>query len=460
MPLTELPTPPDVNLPAPRPEAIAAIDEILGRLTGDDPLLRERAERELLEAKLDWTPALARRVDRVVETTDRKALAGAMEATTRAARKGDSGSPDTLHALLSSTKPLSAAQKDLAQLLGIARMYSAIGTTEAARELVRLYARTGDTLRVDVQNRLEAMGDRSLGALIEARRHQAESVARWANRQLDVRGKAIAHEAARTTDPIALADILVALGRSGDLDAARLLLSFASSERSQIRLAARQGIVLLGESAAWPLRDAYLDTTGRKVPRDWTWKRTARELFTEYDRLRLEHVFSLFEAARAAEAKGDLAAMKKGYDEVLLVAPLFEARSQMAKGYLTYAESDDVSPEDALAALERAERIAEPGPEQERARGLRLLAAARRLERRGIVDETLLARAAQLGAPVGAGTAVESAAKSALGPPLVRYGVAFTVSALALGAAGWILLGAGRSRPRKGPAEPESDDAP
>jgi HEAT repeat protein len=121
-----------------------------------------------------------------------------------------------------------------------------------------------------------------------------------------------------------LAAVLVALGRVGDPETARLLISFAGTDRLEVRNAARQALVLLGEAAAWQLREAFLDTTGRTAPRDWTWKRLARELFTEFDRTRLAQVYEIYEQALAAHKKGDLVAMKQGFDRVLTQSPLFE----------------------------------------------------------------------------------------------------------------------------------------
>ena len=72
------------------------------------------------------------------------------------------------------------------------------------------------------------MGDFGVAALIEARRHKADKIARWAERQLDILNKAIPSEAIRTDHHEALADILRAYGRCRDPDAARIILSWVT----------------------------------------------------------------------------------------------------------------------------------------------------------------------------------------------------------------------------------------
>src|SRR5690606_29863208 len=87
-------------------------------------------------------------------------------------------------------------------------------------------------------------------------------------------------------------------------------------------------------------------------------------LFTEYDRLRLERLYSLYDAAKKAEANGDLVAMKHDLDEILLDNPLFEEREKMAPLYLRFArEYLEKDPEAAKSAARRAARI---GQDQER----------------------------------------------------------------------------------------------
>jgi len=171
----------------------------------------------------------------------------------------------------------------------------------------------------------------------------------------------------------------------------RIVVSFANSERAQVREASRQAVALLGEVGSWQLRDTYESVVGKKPPRDWAWERTARELFAEFDRLRIARVGKLFEAGQAARSKGDFAAMRESFDKLLAYDPNFEQKSELAAGYAAFARATaDKSRPDAIAALRRAERLA---PTLAGVTSLRLALEAEALEEHGIADSTLLERA-------------------------------------------------------------------
>lgn len=454
MPLAPLPDPPPIELPSPRPLAIEAIDRLLDEILAVEPMKRERARRQLLEAKPDWVSGLARRVDQLADRGGRREMA---ELVSRVRRDSSRDAEDFLIRVQDLAKPGDAHGRSLIQILAINRMLAAIGTTPAVRELTRVYARFGEFIRIDVQNQLDSLGDRALAGLLEAEQHPAESVRRWAKRQLDLRGKAIAHELVRTDSAEALADILVALGRTRNPDAGQILLSYAAVERLQLQLAARQGIALLGDTAAWALRDAYLQTTGKRPPREWTWKRLARELFTEFDRLRLERLYSLYESAKKAAERGELEAMKRDLDEILLENPLFEEREKMAPLYLQFARAFlEKSPEAARSALRRAARIGQ-GEEQAQAESLVLALEARDLEAKGLYDRSLIDMATALDPknPVADGLRKDERPEEKLSP-IARYGLA--AGALLIAALGALVsLGVTWRRKRALEASPQED---
>ena len=203
----------------------------------------------------------------------------------------------------------------------------------------------------------------------------------------------------QTQDQQALADVLRAYGRIRDPDAARIIISFANSERAQVREAARQAVAMLGEVSAWQLRDTYETIVGKKPPRDWTWERTARELFGEFDRLRLSRVYKLFDDGMAAQRAARLAEMRQNFDKVLARNPLFERRAEMAAGYLAYARKvADEDREQALDALRRAERISADETEEKKVRSLRLTLEAEQALAGGVADQLLARRAIELDA--------------------------------------------------------------
>lgn len=397
--LPELPRPPAVELKRPDAAELAELDALLGRIVADDEQDREAAVRELLEATPEQVGAIRFRIGAIADAADKEAMKRLLLKTRREAleRKDDEESDrpssglDYLALLSAKPEPKSEAWRNLISVLALSRMLESIGSVEAVRGLVEVYARYGEFLRITTQNALNRLGEKAVPALIEAERHPAEKIGKWAVRQLDMLGKGIPSEAVQTENQAVLSDVLRAYGRTRNLDAVRIVVSFANSERAQIREAARQAVALMGEAATWQLRDTYENVVGKRPPRDWSWERTARELFGEFDRIRSAQVSKLFEQGRAARARGDLDVMRRSFDELLAHDPDFDEKAELAAGYLAFAEAQlDASREAALIALRRAERLE---PQSKTATSLRLTLEAEALEEQGIADSTLLERA-------------------------------------------------------------------
>ncbi|HVJ21460.1 MAG TPA: hypothetical protein VM686_38880 [Polyangiaceae bacterium] len=404
--LPELPKARPLELLPPKPEELEELDERLARVTDADAAVRDNAIREILETDARLVYAIRFRLNKLAEQEDRDAMKRALLAVRREARddlreetdgKGKVDTPDYLEMLSRYARPKDRNWVSVTRTVALSRMLERIGTVEGTRGLVELYARFGEFLRVDTQLALGRMGDKALAGLIEARRHPAEKIASWAGRQLDMLGKAIPSEAVQTDDHQVLADVLRAYGRIRDPDAARIIVSFAGTERSQVREAARQAIALMGETGNWQLRDAYENVVGKRPARDWTWERTARELFAELDRLRTAEVNELFEAGLKAQGEGDLERMRASYDQVLAKSPLYERRDEMIGGYWEYARrfASERRPA-ALDALRRAERLAEGTPHAPKIESLRLTIEAEERLQSGTADRTLARRALEL----------------------------------------------------------------
>jgi hypothetical protein len=402
-PLPELPLVPALEPPRPDAADLADVDGLLGRLLSQTESEREQAIRELLEATPKQVSAIRFRVSSIADSADKDAMKRLMLKARREAlkeladreesEKSNEG-VDYLARLSASAEPSSEAWRNLISVLGLCRMLEAVGTVEAVRGVIEVYVRYGEFLRLTVQRALARLGDKAIPALIEAERHPAEKISKWAARQLDMLGKAIPSEAVTIADQAVLADVLRAYGRTRDLEALRIVASFANSERAQVREAARQAIALFGESGAWQLRDSYENVVGKKPPRDWGWERTARELFAEFDRLRTAEGEKLLEQARAARARGDLPAMKQRLDALLARHPHPEGHREVAAAYVSYAQQHaDIARADAIAALRKAERL---DPQLKAAQSLRLTLEAEQLDARGIADLTLLERAREL----------------------------------------------------------------
>ena len=348
--LPPLPDIPRIDALQPNAEDVQDLEEKLRGLFSEEGEARESAASELLEVGSRMVAAIHLRLGQTADRADKERMKRIVNEARRqakseihaAARDVPSSArqteSDLLTVLLRTAKSKDPAWRDCVGLIALLRMLSAIASVESARELIFAYARFGEFVRPEVQQRLLEMKDRAVPALIEARRHPAEKISRWAALRLDQMGKAIPGEAVRTDDFDALADILRAYGRIRDPDAARIIVSFANSERGQLRIAARQAIAMLGPVGLWQLRDAYEDVVGRRPRRDWTWEHTARELFGEFDRLRLARVYGTFVEGLEKLQEGKLEAMGQAFDRVLAKDPLFEKRAQMAEGYFKLAQ--------------------------------------------------------------------------------------------------------------------------
>lgn len=407
--LPELPAIPSLELARPAPADLEELDARLSKLCSDDEAEREAARREALEVDAKLVPAIRFRLASIAESTNRDDLKQLLLKIRKKARDdqrdedaadgkhGKVKTPDYLAMAAEHAEPHSKLWCSLTSVLASSRMLTQIGSVAAVRGLIDIYVRYGEFLRVDTQLQIEALGDRAVAALIEAKRHPAEKIAKWANRELDALGKGIPSEAVQSSDLQVLSDVLRAYGRVRDPDAARIVVSFANSERAQVREASRQAIAMLGEVGAWQLRDTYETVVGKKPPRDWNWERTARQLFAEFDRLRSAEVSKLFDAGVAAREKGDLEAMRGAFDRVLTRSPDYQKRDELGAAYLEYAQKTLAkNAPAALAALRRAERLGKGTELEKTATSLRLTLEAEALAATGIADRTLLTRALEV----------------------------------------------------------------
>jgi hypothetical protein len=455
-PVAPLPAPLDARLPAPDAAALTRLDALLDRLSAPDAAQRLSARGELGRVDASWLPAPAVRLETIADRADKIAMKtelarireDARERLRReAARRGETApllTPDYLDMLLGAEPSSERTYEALVNVLALSRMFECIGNVAAGKLLIRVYVRFGEFLRVDTQLALERLGERAIAPLIESTRHPAPQIVRWAEERLAAMGKELPSDAVQVSDDAVLSDVLRAYGRTRRLDTARLSISFAQSERASVRQAAREAITLLGSAGSWQLRDAYEKTLGRRAPEEWSWDRTARELFAEYDRQRLLDVYALFDSGRAALARGDLVGARDTFDRVLTRDPTFQHGSVMAETYLTFARAHaDRSPEQARLALSRVERLVPEGPLHAQAESLRATLEAEALLSRGVVDQVLLRRAVEVDPENERARALlEQLAPSRPGEPSAwqRYRAVALIALLAAGASAVLTL--------------------
>jgi tetratricopeptide (TPR) repeat protein len=381
----------------------------LERLVSSDPSTRKTAAASLDRASPSMVPAITERLAHLSQTADRTGMAAVIAETVKprhvdrdeiAGRLPDGGfhpASDWWLLVTASPAPEREAWRDLVAILGLSRLLATIGTTPAVRELGSLFVTYGELLRSDLERQLVTMGDRALPGLIEMRRGESKEQRAWALKLLEALGKAIPGEAVQTGDDQRLAEVLLAYGRAREVDAARVILSFANSDRRQIREAARQAVLLLADSGFSAVRESYANMMNEKPPEAWGWETTARELFRIFDRVRLVDAYALMDEGLAAFRQHDPQKAAAAFDRALARDPAFEKRAEMAPGYLAFARAlkkDD--PSRAMENLRKAMRVDPSGSVARQAESELLVLQARDRSGHGIVDHGSLRRALEL----------------------------------------------------------------
>lgn len=469
-------------LPAPDPPAAAELDQAIKLITSPKPGDHEAGMLRLKEGGDKLLPAIARRLSELKKTLNKELAATYITEARKTRKKGDKDddkeakprkkkappapppTEDTgwlplVRALPHSDQPF----RDLVAVLSLERALVDLGTTPAVRELIGVYIQFGDLLRVDVQHMISRLGDRAVPALIEARKHDAEKVRHWAVRQLDAIGKAVPGETVQINDQDVLADVLRAYGRTRDIDALRVVVSFCSSDRQQVRDAAREALVNYGEAALWQLREAYESFTGKRPPAGSTWDKLALEMFESHDRARLEEIFHTFEDGQARQKEGKLDEMAAHFDAVLARAPTFERRAEMAEGYLALARK--IEPDDrprASLLARKALRLDPQGPQARAVESYLLTLEAEQLASEGLVDTAPLRRAIEI--DPGNARPRDLLARLEASPQARAHGGYRYLAAAAIGVVALVaslLVGLARPRPPgKPPAPPGPPPAP
>ncbi|HMR78864.1 MAG TPA: hypothetical protein PKD61_27335, partial [Polyangiaceae bacterium] len=169
--LPELPEVPKRERKPPSPEQLEELDGHLSRFRSKDPHVRQVALRELLETSRSLIPAIDQRLTELATGSDRDAMKRLLSSLRRKARsaerekmraegkKGKVTTPDYLELVVEFARPEDKIWQALVGVLCMSRMLVQIGSVEATRELIDIYVRFGEFLRVDVQLQLEKMGD-------------------------------------------------------------------------------------------------------------------------------------------------------------------------------------------------------------------------------------------------------------------------------------------------------------
>jgi tetratricopeptide (TPR) repeat protein len=337
----------------------AELERLVAGLGQESVEDRRTAASALAALGPDATPAVSQKLAQL-----RKGGDGGMGGAVRALRErgGKDGGSDLLEALIAQ-KPDAPTLRALT-VTCLLRALTHAGTTPAARQLVLMASDAGGVLRPELTRQMKQLGDRAVAALIEARRDPASETRAWAANLLETMGKRTPGEAVQVKDNQALADVLRAYAAVKDLDALPVVLSFVGSDRAQVRASAREATLAYGQDALWKLREAYAALMGDPAPDGIGAADLAKKLFESYDRFRLQDVYALLATGLAEEKDGKLAAAITDFDEVLARQPMLDRRSEMVSAYRAYGESLEGNDRPAaLAALRKALRLDEVGPQ-------------------------------------------------------------------------------------------------
>jgi hypothetical protein len=390
-------------------------------------------------------PEIAARLDALKRSADRPAtLALLYPPRPRPGAKGadkhtaEPRSADALERIMAAPRPADETWRNLASTLFLARVLAHIGTTPAVRELVAIYDGFGESLRPDIEQQIKAVGERSIPALIELRRAESREVRIFSGKLLELINKSVPGEAVQTGDNALLAEVLRAYGKTKDADAARVIVAFANSDRTEVRQAAREAAVLMGETGLYATREAYEGLVGKKPSADWAWDKVAKELFAAYDRARLAELYRLLDEGLVDYRAGRLDAMAAAFDRVLARAPSFDRRRDMVPGWLAYAKSlRDRDGPHAMSVLRRVLRIDPDGEHAREAESELCYLEAVEWEGHGVSDESGYRRALELDPKnVDAQAALDrlSAARGTTSRQAFHYGM-IAIAAVALLAA-------------------------
>ena len=312
------------------------------------------------------------------------------------AKPGEQGS-DLCDALLSCKRSGDAGAKTALVTAALVRALAHAGTTPAVRQLVKVAGDHNGAFRPEITRQLRALGDKAVPALIETRKDSSSELRHWAYNQLEAMGKRIPGDAVQTKDNQVLADVLHAYGAIHDLDAVPVILSFVSSDRVQVRTAARESLTSFGQDAVWKLREAYANLTGKAAPEGWPAAEVAKELFAAYDRVRLQEVYGLLEDGLKKEKDGKIDEAVAAFDKVLARQPMLDRRAEMVPAYVAQAEKlEEGDPPAALAMLRKAARLAPEGPRIAQVKAEIAYLEGKDLVARGIPDTEPFKRALAL----------------------------------------------------------------
>jgi tetratricopeptide (TPR) repeat protein len=338
----------------------AELDRLLAPLSDPDLAKRVAASKAALELDTSATPALEKKIaDLRKEEFDVHVVIK----TLRDTNPGRMYESWELYDALLHTKTMPPGYRPTIQTLCVIRALAHIGTTRAIKALVPVSMDREKVFQIEVATLIRGLGEKAVAALIESRKDPSGAVRHWAVAQQEALQKRLPGEAVQTKSNQVLADVLRAYGLVRDMDAVNVILSFVNSDRAQVREAAREALAAFGQDAIWKLREAYTNLVGKSAPEQWSAADVARELFSAYDKFRLQEVYALLEDGLAKQKDGKLEEAAAAFDKVLARQPMLDRRAEMVPAYVLFAQQiQDSDRTRALGLFRKALRLDPEGP--------------------------------------------------------------------------------------------------
>jgi hypothetical protein len=359
----------------------AELDAMLAPLAKDSVDDRRAGAAAITALGAGATPAIMKKLADLRRGGD-----GGTYSAVKAAKERSGGPGYDLLEVLLNGKPEASTTRALTTV-ALLRALAHAATTPAVRQMVLLASDAGGVLRPELGRQLRAMGDRAVAGLIEARRDPSPETRTWASNLLEGMNRKTPGDAVQTKDNQALSDILRAYANIKDLEALPVVLSFVSSDRVQVRAAAREATLAYGQDAPWKLREAWAALMGEPAPDGMPAADLAKKLYEAYDRARLKDVYELLDQGLAAQKDGKLEQAIAAFDEVLARQPMLDRRGEAAPAYVAWGEKlEDTDRAAALAALRKALRLDEAAPASSHVRSEIAALEGEDLLARGIAD--------------------------------------------------------------------------
>jgi len=367
----------------------AELDANIARLADPNPAVRTAAVDAIAATGPDAFAALEARLLRTPE-----AGPGPMWLVLEKLKKPES-LDEAMHGAVNNGN--AAANKSLALLLAGIKAGEKQSNVAGARVLVRLANDHKGLLKSYASGALKRMGDHAVAALVEVRRDTDKDLRGFANKMLDGMGKFLPSDAVQLHDPQALADVLMAFGKTKDPDAMRAIVPYLNADRAPVREAARFAIAQYGNDARAILEETHDQFTGDKAGKDWPADKILKALIVAYDKVRLAEVFKLLDEGIAHRDGGRLEEAVASFDALLARAPQFERRAELAPAYHELARKKEGADRAAAKLLfAKAARLAAGTPLAPTIEADLAVLETRELIERGVADTSLLQKALAL----------------------------------------------------------------